>query len=108
TTVKSYITGTINPKDKANAFQEDREANEKIFGNSVYCTLDGIHHDIAFALDELPSGMMTMHGNGKVHEMKSKGTHPIVRRIKYEHCQIKKDAEKRRWDVHNQTRKVNL
>jgi hypothetical protein len=93
TAVKSYICGVINPKDKKNAFQEDQDANKKMFKASVYVILDCMHHDIAFAMDELPSGTMVLSGNGQVQKMKSKGIHPIVRRIQYEHRAIQKKAE---------------
>jgi hypothetical protein len=95
TAVKSFITGIINPKAKAYAFQEDHDANKKILGNSVYCILDGIHHDIAFAIDELPSGVMVLKGDGKISEHKARGVHPIVRRIKYEHQMIEKSVKQR-------------
>jgi hypothetical protein len=112
TAVKSLITGVINPKDKVQAFQEDHEANEKILGNSVYSILDHIHHDIAFGLDEMPSGSKTLHANGKTSEFKAKGIHPIVRRIQYEHRMIVKDVEKqdeeRKWTPMTQARKVLL
>jgi hypothetical protein len=111
TAVKSYICGVVNPKDKKNAFQEDHDANEKMFKASVYMILDFMHHDIAFAMDELPSGAMVMSGNGRVQEMKSKGIHPIVRRMKYEHRVIQKEAEKARKEreflISNPNRKIN-
>jgi hypothetical protein len=110
TAVKSYVTGVLDPKDKVHAFQENHEANKKILGSSVYSIMDGIHHAIAFSIDALPSGAQVVSLNG-IREMKSKGTHPIVRRIKYEHRQIEKDAEKRReerkFTVVPSTRKVN-
>jgi hypothetical protein len=98
TAAKSYITGTLDPKDKTHAFQENHEANEKALGSSVYCIMDGIHHAIAFSIDELPSGMATGHlanPHGTIRNMKSKGTHPIVRRIKYEHRMIQEDVARK-------------
>lgn len=94
TAVKSYIVGEINPKDKKNAFQEDQVANDKSLKNSVYLILDRMHHDLAFALEELPSGMMTLSSNGQVHSMKSIGSHPIIMRIKKEHTAIHKKFTK--------------
>lgn len=86
---KSYISGVLNPKNKINAFQEDSDTNKKLFKRDVYCILNGIHHDIAFAINALPSGMMIV-GGGTVKEMESKGTHPIIKRIKFEHNTIHK------------------
>lgn len=86
---KSYVSGVINPKNKINAFQEDSVKNERLFKRDVYCILDSIHRDIAFAINALPSGMMIV-GGGKVQEMKSNGTHPIIKRIKFEHNAIHK------------------
>ena len=87
---KSYIISEINPKDKIYAFQEDDDKNEKIFTRPVYSILDGIHHDIAFAIDAIPSGMMIV-GRGEVKEMKIKsGLHPVLKRIKFENNAIYK------------------
>ena len=85
---KSYITGEIDPDDKVNAFQEDDRKNEKLFKNNVYVILDSIHHDIAFDLDVVPSGMMIV-GGGTVQVMEIKsGLHPVLKRIKFEHDAI--------------------
>jgi hypothetical protein len=80
TACKSFIVGEINPKDKVHAFQEDGAANEKAIGNSLYCILDGIHFQIAMAVDQMPSGMMVLSACGST-EMTHRGTHPIVKRI---------------------------
>jgi hypothetical protein len=91
TAVKSFICGEINPKDKKNLFQENQKSNESNLGDSVYCILDGVHHNIAFALDDIPSGMMvfgtTSKGHFVVQEFKRKGKHPIIKRMEYEHNQ---------------------
>ena len=86
---KSYVAGRIDPEDKVHAFREDSKKNEKLFKRNVYCILDDIHHDIALAIHALPSGMMIV-GRGKVQEMKSKGTHPIIKRIKFENDALNK------------------
>lgn len=95
---KSLITGVINPKDKTSSFQEDQDHNEKVLRNSVYCLLDCFHHNMAWALDQIPSGMMvvgkTRDGKLATAEMKHKGTHPIVKRIIYESKQIEKKVYK--------------
>ena len=90
---KSYIIGKIEPENKANAFQEDQENNEKILGKSVYCLLDSFHHDVALKINKIPSGVTIVSPKG-VSSMKSKGTHPIIKRIKYEDKVIHEWAKK--------------
>lgn len=97
TAVKAFICGSLNA-DKKNAFREDHDANEKTLKASVYVILDVMHHDIAFSRNELPSGMMVIGRNsttGKlgVSQMKSQGTHPIVRRMQFEHRRTVKEVE---------------
>jgi len=100
TVVKSFIMGRLEPNDKNHAFQEDQEFNETLFkGQNVYCLLDAIHHDIAWKLSQLPSGMMILSRGPKgavVEEMKSAGTHPIVKRIILERNRIHKHLANRR------------
>jgi hypothetical protein len=86
---KSYVAGRIEPKNKTYAFQEDSKENEKLFKRNVYCILDSVHHDIALAIHALPSGMMIV-GRGEVQQMKSEGTHPIIKRIKFENAALDK------------------
>jgi hypothetical protein len=100
TVVKSFITGRLNPNDKVHAFQEDFEYNSLVkgLGNSVYTILDIIHHDIAWKLGEMPSGMMIMSTGPKgatLKEMNPAGTHPIVKRIKLERNRGRREAAKR-------------
>jgi hypothetical protein len=80
TACKSLITSNLDPKDKVHAFQEDGDANEEALGNSLYSILDGVHFQLANVLQRIPSGMMIMYARG-IHEMTSKGTHPIIKRI---------------------------
>lgn len=83
---------------KKNAFWENREHNDKVLTASVYVILDTFHHDVAWELDKLPSGRMTVSQKGKnlvYSEMKPKGMHTIVRRIRFEKNQIRKEAERR-------------
>ena len=100
TVVKSFIIGRLEPQNKEHAFQEDPDYNETQFeGNSVYCILDAIHHDIAWKFEQLPSGMMVMSVGPKgaaIKEMKPAGTHPIVKRIKLEQNRIHKQFSNRR------------
>jgi hypothetical protein len=101
TVVKSFITGRLEPKNKEHAFQEDQEYNQTQFkeGQNVYCLLDNIHHDIAWQLGQMPSGMMVMSVGPKgtsVQEMKPAGTHPVMKRIKLEQNRIHKQFANRR------------
>ena len=90
TACKSLIIDCLEPNDKDHAFQEDQNYNQTQFkGQNIYSLLDGIHHDIAWQLNAMPSGMMAVGVfKGKViriKEMKPTGTHPVVKRIKFEH-----------------------
>lgn len=84
--VKSFITGSLNPKDRVHAFQEDSKKNKDVLTVSIYSILDTIHHDIASTIGRMPSGMMAVSRSG-VAQMISEGTHPIIERIKYERAQ---------------------
>ena len=94
TACKSYLVGVIDPKDKVNAFQEDEEKNEELFDRSIYILLDGVHHEISFAIDSIPSGMMNLKYNGEVKKFQSNGIHPIIKRIKHEDEVIRKGVKK--------------
>jgi hypothetical protein len=99
TACKSYTTGTLKPSDRVHAFQEDRDYNEKTLKGSVYCILDNIHHDLAWKLNQLASGMIVV-GSNKIETMTSKGTHPIVKRIIFEHKAIEKDVYESKYARH--------
>jgi hypothetical protein len=87
---KSYIANKIDPKRRAfrsNAFQEDREKNEATLKASAYCIMDNFNADIAWTLQAMPSGMMTVYKTESglvVESMKIIGQHPIIKRMKYE------------------------
>lgn len=91
--VKSYISGVIDPKDKEHHFQEDYEYNRKVFGEDIYVFLDGLHHDLAWEVDKLPSGTMIMTAERKIEKGRSKRKHPIVAMMEEEHRKIWKKAE---------------
>jgi hypothetical protein len=93
TAVKSHISGVLDPKS-GYSFQENHRANEKILGTSLYSMLDIIHHEIAFALNEVPSGMMVM-GSQRIplskrtrtftKDFRSKNIdHPVIKQIRLE------------------------
>lgn len=74
TAVKSQICGAmrIPKKDLVYAhhctFRENQDTNEKrLRGKTVYRVLDGMHHTLAFAADQLPSGAV-VYTRGKAHE----------------------------------------
>lgn len=97
TACKSFIIGSLEPKNKQYAFQEDNAYNKTQLKDSVYGLLDNIHHDIACKLGEMPSGMVLVSQgpNGVIcNERKPKGTHPVVKRIKFEQNQLKKEWRK--------------
>ena len=87
TACKSYLVGVIDP-------QEDEEKNEELFDRSIYILLDGVHHEISFAIDSIPSGMMNLKYNGEVKKFQSNGIHPIIKRIKHEDEVIRKGVKK--------------
>lgn len=78
---KSWLSGEIDPKDKVHAFQEDDPTSKKVLGDTLYCILDGLHHELAFKIGAMPSGMMAMCSNGQTSEMKPSGTHPVIQRM---------------------------
>jgi hypothetical protein len=95
TACKSHITGRLDPENKQDAFQEDHVYNTTLNKDkaSVYTILDVIHHDIAWKIDAMPSGMVAVSLGPKgptTQEMKPAGTHPVIRRIKFEHNRNKR------------------
>jgi hypothetical protein len=99
TACKSHITGSLEPQNKQYAFQEDQEFNKTQLKRSVYDLLDDIHHDIAWKLDAMPSGVVVVgvfKGNVlRAQEMEPAGTHPVIKRIKFEHNRGRREAAKR-------------
>ena len=87
TACKSHICGDLDQNHRTYAFREDRAANEKKLGNSIYGILDGTHFHLAMKLHKIPSGMMVFGGGHVVEEMKHNGKHPIVKRIAFESAQ---------------------
>lgn len=99
TACKSFVVGTLRKrKDErhAYAFRESRRLNTGILGASIFQLLDGIHHDLAYALDEFPSGMVIYRGGPRgwvVEQMSHKGDHPVIERMKAEEAEIKRMCE---------------
>ena len=106
TACKSILIGELQPKNKDFAFQEGRDVNEKLLGNSLYVILDIIHHDLAWILDEMPSGQAIFSAGPKglvIQErplpigkrfrgILRKKLHPVVQRIRKEREAIRKGA----------------
>src|SRR5207249_5094468 len=91
--VKSFVTGRIDPTDMEHHFQEDRDANAKILrGSSVYSELDGLHHDLAWEVDKMPSGMVVMSANGMAEKGQAMISHPTIRLINQERDVIERRA----------------
>lgn len=87
TSVKSYISGDIN--DISSPFREDDEYNKKVLGDSLYTILDLLHHEIAFLIDELPSGTYIITSKGYyTKKAPEKTSSPTLRLIKEEHEKI--------------------
>lgn len=91
TAVKSLICGEgVDPI--VYHFREDTEHNRSTLGRSVYMILDSIHHDLAFKLGKIPSGMMILTGDGMRERSKTERQHPIVKRIQEERAVIRRRA----------------
>lgn len=93
---KSLVIGEINPDDTRNAFQEDNDINKRLFQQSVYSLLDGIHFDLAMKLNEMPAGMSLYSANGHQERPKDTGEHPVLQRMMAEHENIRKEVEEMR------------
>jgi len=91
--VKSYIASSGKDLPSYYHFIEDWKSNEEALGSSIYSLLDSMHHDLAFALNKMPSGMMVVSFNG----WRSKGPptreSPTLTLITLEHEEIRKRAE---------------
>ena len=83
TAVKSHICGDM--AIERYAFREDSEYNEKALGHSLYVMLDIIHHDIAWKLDTIPSGMVIVRREGIQDFQLKKIRHPVLNQIRKEH-----------------------
>jgi len=95
TACKSHICGKLNHWPRKYAFREDFAANEKALGNSIYCIMDGIHFQLAMRVDKMPSGMVVFGDTPRGivgEEMKSSGTHPIVKRVIFEKARCAREA----------------
>lgn len=84
---KSFIVGVIDPEDSKNAFQEDQDANEKLLRDSIYHLVDVIHHELAWKLDQLPSGAALMSSQGMT-TMHPSGAHHVIIRMNDERAAI--------------------
>ena len=101
TACKSFIVGTLRARANTRKggvgshrqyFRESNRLNTKVLGNDLYSLLDGMHHNLAWAIEALPSGMVVLSrgpkGKGIVMEhMAHTGTHPVIA------CMQKEDAE---------------
>ncbi len=92
--VKSFITPTINPKAKNDAFQEDEAYNEKKFDDSLYSYLDGLHFKYALATGTIPSGVIEYSLDGFKSRDTPKSKHPILKLMNEEDEAIKKEIER--------------
>jgi len=112
TACKSFIVGTMRDSAKTRRFREGRlqdgrhnffresdRLNTKALGNSLYSLLDGMHHNLAFAIEALPSGMVVLSRNPQggitQHHMAHTGTHPVIACMKMEQQEI--EEQSRQW-----------
>jgi len=92
TAVKSLICGE-GADPEVNHFREDTEQDRSTLGRTVYGILDFIHHDLAFGLGKIPSGMMILYASGGMREKAgSKKQHPVITRIQEERATIQRKA----------------
>ena len=91
TAVKSLICGK-GADPEIYHFRENTLQNKAFFGRSVYSFLDSIHHNLAFKLGKMPSGMMILTGDGILERPESVRNHPIVNRIREERETIRRRA----------------
>lgn len=93
---KSYVIGIIDPNDHENAFQEEQNTNEAIFGNSVYTTLDSINFNLAMMIGCTPAGMTVI--TKRKDRIIAQGAptpnliHPVIQRMAYEQKVIVENA----------------
>jgi len=93
TSVKSYVSG-VSGDPKENHFREDTEYNEKKLGQSVYGILDGLHHELAMIVDEIPSGMVVITAEGMSSGGRVTRKHPTISLIQKENQVIQKRANR--------------
>jgi len=83
--VKSLVSGSMNPKFDHYPYKEDNDYNKKHVGNSVYSILDGIHFAYSMKADRMPSGIMVISTEGTEHAKHTDNSnHPIVKQINAE------------------------
>lgn len=97
TACKSYIVGYMRKmRGHDDEFRESVRLNNKILGGSIYSILDGVHFRLAMMVGDIPSGMSvfeaTRDGRVTIQEMRHKGTHPVVERIKFEEVESERRA----------------
>ncbi len=97
--VKSLVSGSMNPKHDHYPYKEDNDYNEKHIGNSVYSILDGIHFAYSVKSDKLPSGMTIFSSGGITHGGKiTELEHPVVKKI---NAEFKRTWEKTQEEIKN-------
>jgi hypothetical protein len=82
TSVKSLVGNNM---DNTNyPFSEASEYNERQLGRSAYSLLDAVHHQLAFSIDEMPSGVVVISAGGYLTRGRSSIQHPLVALINQE------------------------
>ena len=86
--VKSYIAGERAGSE--NHFTEETEYNRSVLGGEdIYCLIDSMHHDLAFSIGKMPSGMMIISADGWRDKGQPKRTSPTLNLMMEEHQEIK-------------------
>lgn len=65
--VKGYVVSTMRASERethSHHFREDGPKNQKLFGNSIYGTLDALNFQVAMALGQMPEGLVTLSNSG--------------------------------------------
>jgi hypothetical protein len=91
--VKSYVAGMRAGPE--NHFTEDTEHNRIALGRDIYCLLDTLHHDLAFSINKMPSGMMIVSADGWRQKGQPERTSPTLALIVQEHEAIVDRAQNR-------------
>lgn len=91
TAVKSFLTGSMEAPARYH-FKEDAKYNQKVLGDDIYRILDRMHHDLAYEVDRIPSGMMVVTARGYTGKGKPVRSHPIIRMMERERKAIRRRA----------------
>lgn len=87
--VKSLVVGSLDAPARYH-FRENADYNRGVLGRDVYGILDTIHHNIAFRVGQIPSGMAVVTLQGYKTKGKPVRSHPLVRTMERERAAIRR------------------